>query len=678
MSLLVNQTMRRAMPVSEVGRSIFPDIDETVADRAASALVALGSAARRSPEDASLLPCRVHAFFRGLPGLWACLDPDCPEAGAQAPGQSGPTGRLYAQPQAACACGARVFEFYTCRNCGSSYARAYTNDLDRPAYLWHEPGAPFESASGPVTELAALDLLLEDPPSSASVEVAELDLVTGRLNPEEPGGRTRTVYINRERSGQAVRGNDDDDEDEGAGNGEFKPCGMCGEIASFGRSTVQDHQTKGDQPFQALITRQLEVQPPGPQPATGFAPLRGRKVLTFSDSRQVAARLAPNLQTYAMRDLIRPLVLRGWSELAAQPGAADYLSLEQLALATMVGAKRLSVRLRPELQQAESLQTLEDVGSAVDDGALDGNPLALQGLLMIPPDAPQSLLRAIYVTLTDKYYGLASLGLASLRPRTTLQNRLLTALPPINGVAVTDEEKLALVRLWLSQWSAARGIWLQSMPGDWWNTRGGVKPKSGKFKLVTQWFPDGAARRAFEQQWLSVLRTTFCEPRGTSLYRLRGGTVALETGGAWAYCGRCRHTQRPFPGINRCINCRASQVRTLDPATDPVFRARKGYYRASTERALADPPEPPISIIAAEHTAQLGTAQSDEVFSKAEAHEFLFQDIDLGSRPGDPPQAAIDVLSCTTTMEVGIDIGSRRHAPTTSSAPAGPAGGAAP
>ena len=46
------------------------------------------------------------------------------------------------------------------------------------------------------------------------------------------------------------------------------------------------------------------------------------------------------------------------------------------------------------------------------------------------------------------------------------------------------------------------------------------------------------------------------------------------------------------------------------------------------------------------------------MFSKAEEHELLFQDVDLGSRPGDPPQAAIDVLSCTTTMEVGIDIGS--------------------
>ena len=660
MGLLVNETMKRAQPVSELGQVIFPGTDPALADQAVSALIALGSAARRSPDEAGLLPCRVHTFFRGLPGLWACMDRECPEVDREAHPVPGPAGKLYAQPQTACACGARVFELFTCRHCGAAYARAYTDDLAAPEFLWPEPGTPFDSASGTTGELQALDLLLEDPATSG-VDPAELDLVTGRLNPPVLGPRWRGVYIPRLRDGEHVKGNDDDDDDdEASANGEFKPCGVCGRIAGYGRSSVQDHQTKGDQPFQALVTRQLEVQPPGPQKYSDFAPLRGRKVLAFSDSRQVAARLAPNLQSYAMRDAIRPLILRGWADLAAQPGVGKLLSLDKLVLAAMVGAKHLKVRLRPELRPTESLHDLEEVGRIIDDGALKGDEEARNELLTLGIQPPQSLLRAVYATLTDKYWGLTPLGLASLRERASLTGKLLSGLPAIPGAAVTEEEKLALVRLWLAQWSTpARGIWFPSMTdGDWWQTKGGVKPHAGKFKPITQWLPAGPARKTFDQQWLPQLLSTFCATAGGK-YRLLAGKVALETGGLWGYCERCKYTQRPFPETNRCANCGAEQVRILDPADDLVFQTRKGYYRASSERALADPPEPPMSIIAAEHTAQLGAAQSGAVFSKSEEHELLFQDVDLGlPRPGEPPRAAIDVLSCTTTMEVGIDIGS--------------------
>ncbi|MGP3955614.1 DEAD/DEAH box helicase [Nonomuraea sp. 3N208] len=656
MNLLVNETMKQAQPVKELGALIFPTVEKEIADRAVSALVALGSAARRSAEDAGLLPCRVHAFFRGLPGLWACLDPDCPEVDREAHPVPGPVGKLYAQPQATCNCGARVFELYTCRHCGSAYARAYTDDVLEPSYLWHEPGGEFQTASGSIPELQPLDLLLEDP-SEGNVDPADLDLVTGRLNSEELGARNRSVFIPRLRGGESVKGDDDDDEVEA--NGEFKPCGICGQLAGFGRSSVQDHQTKGDQPFQALVTRQIEVQPPGAQPYTDFAPLRGRKVLAFSDSRQVAARLAPNLQDYSMRDVIRPLILRGWRELADQEVLTKSLSLERLYLTVMVGARLLSVRLRPELRPTESLDILSKVARAIDRGALKGNLAELVPLLTTAPP-PQSLLRAMYATLTDKYYGLSSLGLASLRERADLTDVLLAELPDIEGIATSAEAKLTLVRLWLAQWSTpTRGIWFPSMTdGDWWKTKGGVKPHTGKFRSIERWLDSSASKKKFRDGWLQKLLRIFCEPVGGK-FRLLASHVALELGGPWGYCMRCRFTQRPFPGITRCVSCDADRVRTLNPDTDPVFQTRKGYYRASSARALSDPPESPMSIIAAEHTAQLNAAQFDAVFSKAEEHELLFQDVDFGmAHQGDQPRAAIDVLSCTTTMEVGIDIGS--------------------
>ena len=655
MSLLVNLTMQAAQRLDDLGRRIFPVVDKELADRALTALISLGSAAKWEPNEPSLLPCRIHSFFRGLPGLWACIDPECPDVAA---GSGRPVGRIYAQPQDTCGCGARVFELFTCRSCGAAYARAYTDDLAHPNYLWSEPGERFLTAGGLVTELLPLDLCLEEPIRDLA-EPFQLDLVTGRLNPWAPGDRTRQVFLKRDRSGNAAPAADDGEDDsqtlEGAA-GEFKPCGVCEQFAGYGRSSVQDHQTKGDQPFQALVARQIQVQPAS-QPYTDFAPLRGRKVLTFSDSRQTAARLAPNLQTYSMQDVLRPLILVGMKDLRRVDTVRNSLSLEDLFLAVLIAARSLRVRLRPELRAGESLDAQREVNRLIRQGEISDPSVMLDLVMGLRTEAPpQSLLRGIVRTITDRYYGLQSLGLASFAEREGLRSQLLERLPAIAGVASDDAEKLALVRAWLNQWSVP-GIWFANMPQAWWQAKDGVRSHRGRFAAITRWLPSPASRREFDRRWLPILLELFCESVDGGKYRMRARNLSLDMDGEWAYCQTCRTTQRPFPGISRCVNCGRDRVRTVDPSTDPVFAARKAYYRGSSIRAMREPPESPMAIIAAEHTAQLNTAQADEVFSKSEEHELLFQDVDLGPTMPGQSRTAIDVLSSTTTMEVGIDIG---------------------
>jgi Distinct helicase family with a unique C-terminal domain including a metal-binding cysteine cluster len=652
LNLLVNKTMTGAWKLDSLATLLFPEADTGLAATAMTALMALGSFARPSPDEPGLLPCRVHAFFRGLPGLWICLDSDCTELPPDQRGMA-PAGKMYGQPREQCECGARVMELYTCRHCGSAYARAYTDNIEHPSYLWPEPGQDFQDEAGRRTELQPLDLLLEA--HLEEVETAQLDLVTGRLNPPNLGERVRDVYLRKERSVVPKDGAADDQNGTNVGAlGEFKPCGVCGDAAGYGRSSVQDHQTKGDQPFQALVTKQLQIQPPGNREATLLAPHRGRKVLIFSDSRQTAARLAPNIQKYSNNDVLRPLLAAGFTRLQQNKAVGKYLSLDDAYLAVLIAASQLGVRLRPEMHQGETFhQNAVDV--ALKGGALEsgGDPVELM-MELRNATPPIGLLRGIVDVMVDRFVGMQPLALASLRERAAHTEKIMQ-LPTIPSVAETDHDKMRLARIWLSQWLRP-GIWLRGMPAQWASVEVGFH--AGKFGAITKLLPNKQARDQFNTVWLPALLAMFTEKMAPGKHRIKGAELSLELGGEWEYCQVCRSVQRPGIGAkSHCVRCESANVTVIDPATDDVFTARKHYYRASTEAALAPQPEAPLAIIAAEHTAQLGTAQDDQIYSLAEEHELLFQDVELGPDEKGQERPAIDVLSCTTTMEVGIDIG---------------------
>lgn len=656
MGELINLTMGIAQPVADLGSRLFPEADSTTAARAVTTLLAIGSLARKTPTAAGLLPCRVHSFYRGLAGLWICMDPYCTELPESQRG--GLAGKLYSQPRNICNCGARVLELFTCRNCGSAYARAYTDNLDEPDFLWSEHGSAFRTYEGLYEELHPIDLLLEDP-VIGNVEPADYDLITGRLNPQTIGDRARQVFISNARS-ETGSSEDGDTSRDDARRGEFIPCAVCGESGSYGRTSVQDHQTKGDQPFQALIARQLQVQPPNATKVTRFAPLRGRKVLIFSDSRQTAARLAPNLQSYSMQDVIRPLLIAGFSRLQRSEALGPQLTLEDMYLAVLIAAEMLGVRLRPQLPAGQSFSEELTVRDAIDNGALDDDVKLLRLYRRISQTVPpRSLLSAMTNCLNDRYYGLESLGLASIVECSDHSDHI-SGLPEIAPIVTTEEHKHALVRAWLRCWNRT-GFWLSRMPNALWRaprSEGGVNSHSGSFTALRRFINNKEALKLFERKWLPDLLQWFTEKMATNKHRLLGRELSIRIGGDWAYCQSCKTTQRPFPGSQACINCGRETAVPIDPMSDAVFTARKGYYRNSTLEALGEPPNPPLAIIAAEHTAQLNAALSDEVFSAAEENELLFQDVDLGPDETGRDRAAIDVLSCTTTMEVGIDIGS--------------------
>ena len=656
MSRLVNMTMKQAIPVAEIGQYLFPDSNPHTADKAANALMALGIAERLDPKTPGLLPCRVHNFFRGLPGLWVCMDPKC--SNLEESEHDGICGKLYSQPRESCTCGARVLELYTCRNCGTAYARAYTDDVDCPSALWSEPGESLRMAEGETRPLEPLDLLLETPASEEAAEPADYDLETGRLNPPALGSRMRRVYLRSERLTDATDDEEDNTESQLVSPGQFAPCAVCGKKTRWGASYVQDHQTKGDQPFQALVSQQLQIQPPSHSAPTPFAPLQGRKVLAFSDSRQVAARLAPNLQTYSVRDSLRPLIAWGYQRLQSVSFLQQNLNLNDLYLAVLLEAHSLHVRLRPEMKVGESFKADFLVRNACENGQADTEG-GLAGLCMQirSERPPEVLLEQIVTSVQNRFLGFEPLALASLAERGDLTSRL-HELPSIPGIAETNEAKSELARAWLRCWQGY-GFWLGAMPPVWGQrprSQGiSVRARKGKFKAMQTVIGDRTACKIFDSKWSPELLALFTEPTSNNFRRLRGNELTLDFEGKWVRCHSCKSVHRPITTISHCLDCGSSEINELEPDSDPAFLARKGFYRNSVTNALADPPKPPLALVAAEHTAQLNAPQNEDVFSKAEENELLFQDIALGERAN--LSTAVDVLSSTTTMEVGIDIG---------------------
>jgi len=657
-SLLVNETMRTALSFDEIRDLVFEFADRSPealdqGDRAINALLAMGSRARLNPGDASLLPCRVHSFFRGLPGLWACMDPECTSLPESERG--GPIGRLYSQPRDRCPCGTPVLEYLTCRYCGTSYARAYVKNLSQPEHLFAEPGHVLLTSGGLALAFQKLDLLLEAPSSTSGGVAARYDLTSGLLNPAKPGKRTRTVFVRQQASSLGAISADDEEGDEGddgsavAGPGQFVPCGCCERSVWGGKSSVQDHLTKGDQPFQALVAAQIRVQPPNPTEATEFAPLRGRKVLAFSDSRQVAARLAPALQLFSLRDTLRALLPLGYQLLLQDPVFSKSLVLDNAWLATVVAAQRLGIRLRPELEGSEVMPRLSGTsrGEVADTATL---------FALMNERPPENLTRALVDVLRDNILGLEALAIGSIVEAPGEHDKLKN-LPPLAGLAETPEDKVAVVRAWLRAWSRKSGIWFRDMPPSWWGTGGMVRSHKGDFRAMKHVLSAPALKKAFNKEWIPRLLPVFTDP-AIGGQRLVARKLSLELGGDWVRCARCTSVHRPMATVPACIDCGSPDIRVFDPESDPVFLARKGFYRDPVADALVNDQPALMSLIAAEHTAQLNAARADTAFSQAEHHEMQFQDIDLAWRDVDRGKGtSIDVLSSTTTMEVGIDIG---------------------
>lgn len=121
-----------ATAVENAASRMAPDRTDSE-DVLAGALAVAATHRRESRDDDRQFghpPVRAHYFFRTGSGWWACVDRSCPMVLAEYRSERRGVGKLYAQPRIRCDCGSRVLDLLCCQTCGEVLLGGYRSDVD--------------------------------------------------------------------------------------------------------------------------------------------------------------------------------------------------------------------------------------------------------------------------------------------------------------------------------------------------------------------------------------------------------------------------------------------------------------------------------------------------------------------------------------------------------------------
>ena len=229
-------------------------------------LLAAGSYARPMPlpDTPPILSMRLHAFFRGLPGLWACLNPDCTEVPEQYRGER-PVGRIYTDPRPWCSerCGARVLEVFSCHRCGLLFVGGIPDSGAGSLWPWSD------DFSGEPKEITDYRIFGVEQPHDGYNAHHRSFKTTLPCGPQAPFARPSFGV------------NPTADEPNGGEGSPFPTqCPRCQNYRRLdgGREIIEPLRTRGPRSISVVMEDTLRVQPDVAGP-NGTA---GRKALIFS------------------------------------------------------------------------------------------------------------------------------------------------------------------------------------------------------------------------------------------------------------------------------------------------------------------------------------------------------------------------------------------------------------
>lgn len=642
MRRIMKETRGKAISFEELASKTFPDAEDSVAQKATSTLLAVAPLAKNQYNQV-LYPARLHMLFRGLQGIFACANPSCECKNHD--GSMG-LGRIYlTKPGVRCSCGSMIYELYNERSCGALFLHGYIDisEGDSP-FVWNEIGVqPNSNFKEVFFYIIPNDGTFK---RRKDVTVAWLNTVSGRLDVyDDHTGEEGFIHVAYTTTPVEEHPN----------LWTFKTCPKC-EKRNF---SATNFVTKGNEPFFNLVSEQFYIQPPVPKYAN--LPNQGRKVLLFSDSRQRAAVLARDLTKAADGDVMRKALtiaakeLQEWSEANDKVPTLSLLYTFFLKVAYEHGLRFFygnnEIKLADDLKKmAKKYKRYEEKNKPIKYDIISSTTFSSK-----PDQYNEHLLRQ----LCSNFRSLTDAGLCWVEPCDNDDDTYDTIEEEFEDadIDMSLEEFKVLFSAWAMEIMTSEYA-LGSDISDFirrkvtlYHQKMGLPDKT---KLPPR-IKDLLIEHGYSKEQTEVIAEQLSRflAQGTDSpnYYLNLNTVALHYGvnHKWYKCPRCSGIF-PYTIWGKCAHCGKGTPQLMK---NDDFRG-VNFWRAPVLRAVdGDPRALMTRINTEEHTAQLSHKdQRENTWSTTEEFEMRFQNVLVND---DRP---VDILSCTTTMEVGIDIGS--------------------
>ena len=597
----------QALPFEDLARRVFASTPDQEAQKALTALISLGVLAKPSvPGAFPLLPARYHLAASGVDGVTLRLSADDSEHWKDF--RLSRTGMHID--------GAPAYPLLVCRNCGEPYIEVWDDGRTLNSRPDISPAAKrrvlrLTAAGSVASELDDEDSMVQetvenridfDPNTGETMDDLGEGILSLEPAPMMEDSEERRTYVRR--------------------------CVSCGHQGRrFAEPVTLIHP--GDDALAAVSAQALIEALPAPAGKSIEAPMNGRNLLVFADSRQDAAFFAPFFERTSRDQAIRAAIVRFLER--ERTGPLDLLSLRDGAWSMLRrGGFRLYDRRNPEPM---STSNAKDRLLALIAAEFCGGPLRVSleslGLVKLTYQGVDAVSRRLADLMPREHRDLAP-GMVKFLLDLIRHSRAINSLEMID---LTDDS------IWGKGQASSKISWNLTRTNASRRLRT-ILSDSGRSNRLLWVMED---RLGFASTAASDLLTAFWKetirPRSSRLLMAGGHGFVLNL-------AALRFSLVSDEPLFRCQSCGAtSQVDLKGVCT-------AWYCKGRTEKILQDERTrmqlqnhyvtrylaKPLSGIAREHTAAIGDRERGEI-------EERFR------------QGEVNVLSCTTTMEMGIDIG---------------------